>query len=160
MEYENDKQEKEYKKDVGNRMYNGLKKMIENMDNLFDQIKKETGIDVNFEYKVVQRQRKKGDFIEIESEDFASQFKVIKNAWRKMNIEGYGSYWFENNKSSYYGYEEDFSKPCPEIGYTMTISYRYQHHDGGTNGATIGKAYASEKTGWKWNFVPELEKAQ
>ena len=143
---------KEYYEDRDRREEAGLSKMMENMSELYEQIKEETGIkDINFK-SVIWKDRGVS-FINLESDDFAEKFKVLRNAWKSFKIKATnGGFWSEKNSEGVYGIENDVTKPCPEIGYTMEVCYKYIHNDGGSNGATIGHAYASEKTEWKWEF--------
>lgn len=144
---------KKYRNDVINRKEEGLKKMIDNLPELFKQIKEDSGISgINFKFNV-QRYKSGTVVIEIESDDFADRYEVLRNAWSSVKIgTGNGWFWEATNESDDFGFEKDHSKPCPEIGYTLEISYKCVYNDGGRNGFNIGKAYASEKTDWKWEY--------
>ena len=156
------KQMDAYYEDLYARKKAGLEKLIANLPSLFEKIIKKTGIAVPFTYTVEKASRISEDDsdkrIEIESEDFSTKYGVIGNAWKKMVIDNFGGGFYKvNNKDSYYRNEEDYSKPCPEVRYNMSIEYRYESYSGGTNGTGIGYAEASEKTNWEWTFVMNKE---
>ena len=136
-----------YYEDIEKRKEEGFKKIIENIGDLFHQINKILGIDVSFTYKV------HGKRIIFESENFASDFKIINFAWKRMIIKGYGYFFSKTNRSNYYMEETDHSKPCPEIEYVIKLNYECTNNkDESIDIVEIGKVCALEKTGWNWNI--------
>lgn len=152
------KQMNDYYNDLERRFEIGKKKAIENLPRLFEEINKKTGLNLTFTFEL----KNEDDFdrarIEIKSNDFASQFQVISNAWESMVVTNFSSgFYNEKNEQGYYNSERDYSKPCPNVSASMVIQYSYVHLDGGRNGATIGYARTSEKTNWEWTYETETE---
>ena len=154
------KQRDDYYEDYENRLENGKKTILENIDSLYDLIKKSVGFDVKFKDAYFENIRGE-DYLRIESEDFAKDFPIIFNAWKEMTIkQGSGNFWAERNKAGYYGGEEDFSKPCKNVGYGLSVMYSYIHQGGGSNGADIGHAWTDEEHNWEWQYESSVNRAE
>lgn len=145
-----------YHDDCEKRVEIGKQKMLENLPKLFSKICKESKIDLKFDSKWTSEIHGE-HYLEIKSDDFASKFPVIWNAWKEMRITNFGgNFWYNRNKKSYYGSEEDFSKLCPNVGYGMSICYTYKNQEGGSNGQTIGHAWTDEEHNWEWQYQSEI----
>ena len=122
---------------------------MEKIEDLFQLINEKTNL--NLTWKSELREYRNGNkCIEIESSEIENP--VIALAWKSFKIGNFGgNIWSRKNKASHYGYEEDFSKPCAEVGYSRSIDFQYVHNDGGSNGAHIGSASFTESKG-EWEF--------
>lgn len=144
-----------YREDCDKRVEIGKQKMLENIPQLISQICKESKIELKFDSKWTEIRGE--SYLEIESEDFASKFSILWNAWKEMRITNFGgNFWYKRNKKGYYGSEEDFSKLCPNVGYGMSINYSYNSQEGGSNGQTIGHAWTDEEHNWEWQYKSEI----
>ena len=69
-----------YHDDCEKRVEIGKQKMLENIPQLISQICKESKIDLKFDSKWTESRGE--SHLEIESEDFASKFSILWNAWK------------------------------------------------------------------------------
>lgn len=144
------KQMDDYNENLNQRKSNLLIKAVEKQDELFKAINEKTGLKNTFKLELRKLRNSDDMIIDIESNEIKNS--VIALAWKSFKIANFGGgVWSRKNKEGYYGSEEDFSKPSPEIGYTMSLHFAYTHNDGGTNGASIGTAYFIESEG-NWKF--------
>jgi hypothetical protein len=140
------------------KFFEELKKP-ENLEPMFDYIRKLVGIpDLTFTVNVTKSWRNE-EYIEFESNDLSDNF-IIRNAWQSFKIGNFNS---NLSKESYEDgldrydrkKETDLSKPA-EIHYWWSIHYNYAHLDGGTNGADIADAWVDDK--FNWTFRSERER--
>ena len=127
--------------------------MLDKKEDLFNLIREKTHLRLNFTLVIETIRGNK--YLKLESDEIEDS--IIALAWKSFRVENFGgNVWYERNKEGYYGSEEDFSKPCPKIGYSMSISFSYTSHSGGYNGTNIGYASFSEETNeWIFKLVKE-----
>lgn len=126
----------------------------ENVDRLMKTLNKATRLDLFYTVKVRELHGGK-KCLEIESTEI--QNPIIALAWKSFKVTNFGGgVWAKANKSGYYGHEEDFSEPSPEVGFSCAIDFSYEHHNGGSNGAYIGRLTFTENEP-VWKFELEME---
>ena len=141
-DYEDDKNERK------ERVFAAVKKP-ESMAQLFSILNAFLGEDMHFHYTAnVEKQ-----YINIASGVDLSDRPLIKLAWKEFRVENFSGGIGTNE--AYYSSERDYSKPVKEVFYWTSIHFAYRHHDGGSNGATIGTAVFNEDG--KWIFTPEIQ---
>lgn len=137
------------------RKNNLVRKALSKSNELAQLIREKTGLkDLNFIFSHHTKRNSTEMLIEMESSEIKNPFIAL--AWKSFKIENFGGgCWARKNKEGEYHTEADFSKPSPEVGYSMDINFSYESISHGSNGTEIGRAYFLESEG-HWKF--ELEK--
>ena len=104
-------------------------------DELFSHIEGFVKIDCGFQQPEITTSRNGDVYIEFTSADIKDQTGPFAFILRKCHIT-----YFSN------GVYRD--KETQEIRYWTTVSIRYEHHDGGSNGMDVCRAWYTDSDGW------------
>lgn len=120
---------------------------------LFNWLKEITGInDLTFEVKKDTDAGKPR--LNWESNNIVDKIGVMKFAFKDVRLESFGN-GVTTTAPDYYDSEViDFNKDY-DVYYWCSVHFGYEHIDGGTNGASIGKAVCKEG---KWSFSLDTER--
>ena len=143
-----------YYEDQERRYQVGFNKVMANMPLLVDKIRKSIGIeDIGFEIK------NENNGIYIESEDISKKVKVLNLGWEEFKIETENTYNVsKQNKPDLETFNEtDFSKPCPDVGFCLTLCYKYRSYSGWSNGVMIASVYFWESNDWNIEYKTNIE---
>lgn len=109
------------------------------MDPLFDKLREVTGLpNLEFTYEVVKYSNGVG--VTYESQDIAEYAGFLQLMFKTLKIESF-------NSSIFYDEEENRG-----LCLWTTVSFRYKHQDGGSNGDNFMTAWYSETYGWDFEI--------
>lgn len=110
----------------------------ENMNRLFEVIKKVVGIsNISFEWE--KRNIRGTDYIDFHSSNFANTDPIVNLAWSNFRLATFTNAICSNNDTTESRNDDYYTKRATEFCYVFSLQFSYEHHGSGSNGADIGR---------------------